>query len=146
MTDSDNGTSGRVELTDELLGRLVAEAEDGYPVERVRRRARRGRLPAGPAELDYLGDGIDEATRIVAEVLDLMPEPPVRGALNNPLSSMDWDRHHTIQYGRLDLGLPTEVVLEIVNAAGRGSRAASQPVDYAQVRAALDERARLQGA
>lgn len=40
-------TSGGVELTDELLDRLAEEAEQGYEVDKLRPRTRRGRPPLG---------------------------------------------------------------------------------------------------
>lgn len=39
MSNSDHGTSGGVELTDELVERLAKEAEHGYDVERLRPRS-----------------------------------------------------------------------------------------------------------
>ncbi len=47
MSSSEYGTSGGVELTDELIERLAREAEEGYDVERLRPRSRRGRPPIG---------------------------------------------------------------------------------------------------
>jgi hypothetical protein len=47
VVDSKYGTSGGVELTDELIERLAGEAEEGYDVERLRPRSRRGRPPMG---------------------------------------------------------------------------------------------------
>ena len=47
MSKSDHGTSGGVELTDELIERLAREAEEGYDVGQLRPRSRRGRPPIG---------------------------------------------------------------------------------------------------
>jgi CRISPR-associated endonuclease/helicase Cas3 len=47
MSNSEYGSSGGVELTDELIERLAREAEEGYDVERLRPRSRRGRPPIG---------------------------------------------------------------------------------------------------
>lgn len=46
ITD-DKPTSGGVELTDDLLDRLAEEAEQGYEVDNLRPRTRRGRPPHG---------------------------------------------------------------------------------------------------
>lgn len=47
MTKAKYGKSGGVDLTDELIESLAAEATEGYGVERLRTRARRGRPPIG---------------------------------------------------------------------------------------------------
>lgn len=47
MDKSRHGTSGGVELTDELIEQLAREAEEGYGVRRLRPRSRRGRPPIG---------------------------------------------------------------------------------------------------
>jgi predicted HicB family RNase H-like nuclease len=47
MGKSKYGTSGGVELTDDLIEHLVEEAEEGYDAEQLRPRSRRGRPPIG---------------------------------------------------------------------------------------------------
>jgi hypothetical protein len=66
MSNSEYGSSGGVELTDELIERLAQEAEEGYEVERLRPRSRRGRPPIG-----------SEA----AALFQVRLEPELRGAL-----------------------------------------------------------------
>jgi CRISPR-associated endonuclease/helicase Cas3 len=51
MGTSDKGTSGGVELTDELIERLAAEAEEGYDVEELRPAPRQGRPPMGAEDV-----------------------------------------------------------------------------------------------
>jgi hypothetical protein len=47
MGKSKYGTSGGVELTDDLIEHLAEEAEEGYDAEQLRPRSRRGRPPIG---------------------------------------------------------------------------------------------------
>ncbi len=49
MGNSKYGTSGGVELTEELIERLAGEAEEGYDVERLRPRSSHGRPPTPPS-------------------------------------------------------------------------------------------------
>jgi hypothetical protein len=44
-------TSGGVPITDEMVDRLAAEAEDGYDVEALRRRGGRRPMGSGPADV-----------------------------------------------------------------------------------------------
>jgi len=66
MSNSGYGTSGGVELTNEVIERLAREAEGGYDVKRLRPRSRRGRPPIG-----------SEAARLFQVRL----EPELRGVL-----------------------------------------------------------------
>lgn len=47
MSETNHGTSGEIELTEEQLEALVEEAEHGYDTDRLRTRSRRGRPALG---------------------------------------------------------------------------------------------------
>lgn len=85
MGDENYGTSGGVELTDELIERLADEAERGYDVDRLRPRPR-GRPPIGdgPATVFHvrLQPKLREALEQIADAGATTPSDVVRSALS----------------------------------------------------------------
>lgn len=67
MSTEDHGTSGDVELTDDVLDKLADEAAKGYPRNQLRHRHVRGRPPMG---------------RAPARVFHVRLEPDLRQALD----------------------------------------------------------------
>jgi predicted HicB family RNase H-like nuclease len=89
MSSSNYGTSGGIELTDELVERLAQEAEEGYAVERLRPRSRRGRPPIGseaaaPFQV-RLDPELRRALTSVAKLQGASPSETARRALRRYL-------------------------------------------------------------
>jgi len=61
MTDKHTPTSGGIPITDEQIDQLVAEAEQGYDVDLLRRRG--GRRPMGSAAADVVPVRLDPELR-----------------------------------------------------------------------------------
>lgn len=85
MSDSDYGTSGGFELTEDQLQALAEEAERGYETEQLRSRLRRGRPPMGNEAATVfhvrLPPRLREALEHAADAKQTTPSDIVRQAI-----------------------------------------------------------------
>lgn len=85
MSDSDYGTSGGFELTEDQLQGLAEEAERGYDTEELHTRSRRGRPPMGNEAATVfhvrLPPRLREALEQAADATEATPSDVVRQAL-----------------------------------------------------------------
>lgn len=93
--DTKHGTSGGIELTDELIENLAREAERGYDVEDLRRRRRRGRPPIGSKAATVfhvrLEPELREALKRRADADETTPSDVVRQAIRTYLAEKPLD-------------------------------------------------------
>lgn len=100
MDKSRHGTSGGVELTDELF-ELAREAEEGYDVGRLRPRSRRGRPPIGSEAAALfqvrLEPELRESLVRAAQIEQTSPSDMARRALRtyleDEIASLEWMPH-----------------------------------------------------
>jgi hypothetical protein len=80
MSSSEYGSSGGVELTDELIERIAGEAEEGYDVERLRPRSRR--------VVDQLREDVAVLAQVGRMYLDALDADPANEYLTLPEALM----------------------------------------------------------
>lgn len=97
MRKKDRGTSGGIELTEEVIERLAEEAEQGYDVEPLQRSRRRGRPPLGSGAASTfqvrLEPELRQALEACADEEETTPSAIVRRALREYLHRRPDARH-----------------------------------------------------